>query len=226
MKRQSMSKRKMLGLPNNSSQIHTNRKFLQQSHWILKAMWSWGKAHFWSSLLCVSTQMANVNCKWRTTCLVCWSLSSLCSLHTELMLCTWAGLSSPMLYPAPPSISWNSSCSTGDAREMKQLHCTSLHCSILWFYKALSVHHFHPSSLLFHSSQGLKKVSDMPILAAGRTEEHTFLCPFYSSFHALFSLTLLLLHGSEVFKGESAHGRPPEGIGLHNGFQPCPVQWK
>lgn len=43
---------------------------------------------------------------------------------------------------------------------------------------------------------------------------------------SLCSLTLLLLHGSEIFKGESAHGGPPKGVGLHDGLQPRPVQRK
>lgn len=31
--------------------------------------------------------------------------------------------------------------------------------------------------------------------------------------------TLLLLHGSEILKGECAHRGSPEGISLHDGFQ-------
>lgn len=37
-------------------------------------------------------------------------------------------------------------------------------------------------------------------------------------------LTLLFLHGGEIFKGESAHGGPPECICFHDGLQASSVQ--
>lgn len=36
-------------------------------------------------------------------------------------------------------------------------------------------------------------------------------------------LTLLFLHGGEIFKGESAHGGPPECICFHDGLQTSSV---
>lgn len=101
-------------------------------------------------------------------------------------------------------------------------------------HKAQSVHRFHPSSLLCVLSQQSRAQqgawhphpSCWTHSRAHCCSYTLFPCSFYSSLHVLCMLTLLLLHGSEVFKGESAHGGPPEGVGLHNGLQPRPVQWK
>lgn len=68
----------------------------------------------------------------------------------------------------------------------------------------------------FHSHQEFSKVWKT---------EHVVALVSSSALHILCRLTLLLLHGGEILKGEGAHRRPPEGVGLHDGLQPRPAGW-
>lgn len=92
MKRHSTNNWKILGLPNNSSQPHTNSLsskapgFWKQGSVILRGcvqgtfLVSWSFQRTYTPSPRVPTQMANSNCKWWTTCLTCWNIASVSAL--------------------------------------------------------------------------------------------------------------------------------------------------
>lgn len=165
MKRHSTNNWKILGLPNNSSQPHTNSLsskapgFWKQGSVILRGcvqgtfLVSWSFQRTYTPSPRVPTQMANSNCKWWTTCLTCWNIASvsLCSLCAYLNSCHACVLVHPTL------------CSF--LIHVWALRTPGKLCSCITPYNVQLALHFladiHPlCSVPFHRHQELNKACD------------------------------------------------------------------